>query len=98
MTKIGQDGHDRGLICIASALADLGFDIDLLPLFPTVLDIVNCAVYNNVHLIGVSSMAGSHVNLIPKLISEIESNNIIIPIILGGIIQKTNIQNCIKWE
>ena len=89
MTKIGQDGHDRGLICIASALADLGFDIDLLPLFPKISEIVNCAVNNDANVIGISSMTGGHMDLIPLLFKEFKNRKITPPkIVVGGIIQK----------
>jgi len=89
MTKIGQDGHDRGLICIASGLADLGFDVDLLPLFPTINHIVKCALDNNVHIIGVSSMTGGHMELLPALYTKLQEDNLSnIKIIMGSIIQK----------
>lgn len=87
VAKLGQDGHDRGAKVIASGLADLGFDVDIGPLFQTPEEVVKQAIENDVHFIGVSSQAGAHKVLIPKLISllkEQSSDNI--KIIAGGII------------
>jgi len=89
MTKIGQDGHDRGIICVSSALADLGFDIDLLPLFSSIDQIVKCAINNDVHMIGISSLAGSYMETLPILIENLcNAGGGNISIALGGIIQK----------
>ena len=67
IAKMGQDGHDRGQKVIASAFADLGFDVDIGPLFATPEECARQAVDNDVHSVGVSSLAGSHLTLLPAL-------------------------------
>ncbi len=87
--KMGQDGHDRGAKVIATAFADIGFDIDLSPMFSTPAEIAMQALENDVHAIGVSSQAAGHKTLIPQLIDELnklEVNDIIV--IAGGVIPK----------
>ena len=85
--KLGQDGHDRGAKIIATAFADIGFDVDLGPLFQTPSEVAKEAVENDVHLIGVSSQAGAHKTLVPSLIDELKSlhaENILV--VCGGVI------------
>ncbi|HIN44053.1 MAG TPA: methylmalonyl-CoA mutase, partial [Gammaproteobacteria bacterium] len=71
VAKLGQDGHDRGARVIATAFADLGFDVDIGPLFQTPADAVRQAVENDVHVIGVSSQAAAHRTLIPEVMAEL---------------------------
>ncbi len=89
VAKMGQDGHDRGAKVIATSFADLGFDIDLAPLFSTPKEIAKQAVENDVHVVGVSSQAAGHKTLIPELISELallDASDIIV--VCGGVIPK----------
>lgn len=72
IAKMGQDGHDRGAKVIATAFADLGFDVDIGPLFQTPEETALQAVENDVHAIGMSSLAGGHKTLLPKLVQELE--------------------------
>jgi len=71
VAKIGQDGHDRGQKVIASAFADLGFDVDIGPLFATPAEAARQAVENDVHILGVSSLAAAHLTLVPELKAEL---------------------------
>jgi methylmalonyl-CoA mutase len=71
VAKMGQDGHDRGAKVIATAFADLGFDVDIGPLFQTPEEVARQAAENDVHVIGASSLAGGHKTLIPQLIAEL---------------------------
>ena len=87
--KMGQDGHDRGAKVIATAFADLGFDIDLSPMFATPEEVARQAVENDVHLVGVSSQAGGHTTLVPLLIEALErEGGIGILVVVGGVIPK----------
>jgi len=89
VAKIGQDGHDRGANIIATSFSDLGFDVDVGPLFQTPEEITKQAIENDVHVIGISSLAGGHKSLIPKLIKCVKRNTKKkIHIVLGGIIPK----------
>ena len=89
IAKMGQDGHDRGAKVIATSLADMGFDIDLAPLFSTPEEVVKQAMENDVHVIGVSSQAGGHKTLVPELIQSLKNNNIDdIIVVVGGVIPK----------
>ena len=67
VAKMGQDGHDRGQKVIATAFADLGFDVDIGPLFRTPAETARQAVENDVHIVGVSSLAAGHLTLVPQL-------------------------------
>jgi hypothetical protein len=67
VAKMGQDGHDRGAKVIATAFADLGFDVDISPLFQTPKEVARHAVENDVHVLGVSTLAGGHKTLIPQV-------------------------------
>ncbi|MGY4796360.1 methylmalonyl-CoA mutase [Lysinibacillus sp. FSL K6-0057] len=87
VAKMGQDGHDRGAKVVATGYADLGFDVDISPLFMTPAEAAQMAVENDVHVIGVSSLAAGHKTLVPELIAELEKlgrGDIII--IVGGVI------------
>jgi len=93
MAKMGQDGHDRGTKVIASAFSDLGFDVDLSPLFSIPSEVAKQAIENDVHIIGVSSQAAGHKTLIPQLIKDLkrqDANDIMI--IAGGVIPKKDYQ------
>ncbi len=87
VTKMGQDGHDRGIKVIASAYADLGFDIDISPMFQTPEEAAKMAVENDVHIVGASSLAAGHKSLVPALIEELKKlggEDIIV--VAGGVI------------
>ncbi|OCA86312.1 methylmalonyl-CoA mutase [Bacillus sp. FJAT-27986] len=87
IAKMGQDGHDRGAKIVASAYADLGFDVDMGPLFQTPEESAKQAVENDVHVIGMSSLAGGHKTLLPQLASELKKlGREDIVIIAGGVI------------
>jgi methylmalonyl-CoA mutase len=87
VAKIGQDGHDRGQKVIASAFADLGFDVDLGPLFSTPEEVARQAVENDVHIVGVSSLAAGHLTLVPALQAELAAHGRPdIMIVVGGVI------------
>ncbi|WPP49913.1 methylmalonyl-CoA mutase [Catalinimonas niigatensis] len=87
VAKMGQDGHDRGAKVIATSFADLGFDVDIGPLFQTPEEVARQAAENDVHLIGVSSLAGGHKTLIPLLFEELKNiGREDIEIIAGGVI------------
>ncbi|MGD8241438.1 MAG: methylmalonyl-CoA mutase [Desulfobacterales bacterium] len=72
MTKMGQDGHDRGIKVVATALADLGFDVDISPMFQTPEEAAKMAIENDVHMVGASSLAAGHKTLVPALIAELK--------------------------
>src|SRR3546814_15434988 len=74
VVKLGQDGHDRGAKVIATAFADLGFDVDVGPLFQTPEEAAKDAIDNDVHVIGVSSQAAGHKTLVPQLIDALRKN------------------------
>lgn len=87
LVKLGQDGHDRGIKVIASAFADCGFDVDLAPLFLTPEEAAKQAIENDVHLVGVSSLAAGHKTLVPNLIKALQEHNAPeIQVICGGIL------------
>jgi methylmalonyl-CoA mutase len=87
VAKMGQDGHDRGQKVIASAFADLGFDVDIGPLFATPEEAARQAVENDVHIIGISSLAAGHLTLVPELILELQRQRRgDIMIVVGGVI------------
>ncbi len=87
VAKMGQDGHDRGQKVIASAFADLGFDVDIGPLFATPAEAARQAIENDVHIIGVSSLAAGHLTLVPELRAALaEYNREDIMIVVGGVI------------
>ncbi len=87
VAKIGQDGHDRGQKVIASAFADLGFDVDIGPLFATPEEAARQAVENDVHILGVSSLAAAHLTLVPELKAELaKQGREDIMIVVGGVV------------
>lgn len=87
IAKLGQDGHDRGAKVVATAFADLGFDVDIGPLFQIPAEAAKQAVENDVHLIGVSSLAAGHMTLVPQLVEELKKyGREDIKIIVGGVI------------
>ncbi|SCX98618.1 methylmalonyl-CoA mutase [Microvirga guangxiensis] len=87
VAKMGQDGHDRGQKVIASAFADLGFDVDIGPLFATPAEAARQAIENDVHIIGVSSLAAGHLTLVPELKAELAKfGREDIMIVVGGVI------------
>ena len=74
VAKMGQDGHDRGAKVIATAFADIGFDVDIGPLFQTPREVARHAAENDVHVVGVSSLAAGHKTLVPQLIDELQEH------------------------
>jgi len=87
VAKLGQDGHDRGSKVIATAFADLGFDVDVGPLFQTPKEAARQAVENDVHILGVSSLAGAHKSLIPQVLNDLKAfGREDIHVIVGGVI------------
>ncbi len=87
IAKMGQDGHDRGARVVASAYADMGFDVDMGPLFQTAAETARQAVENDVHVVGASSLAGGHKTLLPRLIEELkELGRQDIIVVCGGVI------------
>ena len=87
VAKIGQDGHDRGQKVIASAFADLGFDVDIGPLFATPAEAARQAVENDVHVLGVSSLAAAHLTLVPELKAAlVKEGRGDIMIVVGGVV------------
>ncbi len=89
IAKMGQDGHDRGAKVVATGLADLGFDVDLSPLFATPKEVAKQAIENDVHFVASSSLAAGHKTLIPELIKELKSQGADdILVIAGGVIPK----------
>jgi methylmalonyl-CoA mutase len=87
LTKMGQDGHDRGIKVVATAFADLGFDVDISPMFQTPEEAAKMAVENDVHIVGASSLAAGHKSLVPELIEQLkkEGGDDIL-VVVGGVI------------
>lgn len=95
--KMGQDGHDRGAKVIATAFADVGFDIDLSPMFSTPDEVARQAVENDVHVVGVSSQAAGHKTLIPALIDALKAQGAEeIAVVAGGVIPKQDYDYLVK--
>ena len=89
IAKMGQDGHDRGAKVIATSFADIGFDVDIGPLFQTPAEAAKQAVENDVHILGVSSLAAGHKTLVPSLIAELKKiGRSDIMVVVGGVIPK----------
>jgi methylmalonyl-CoA mutase len=87
IVKLGQDGHDRGMKVIATSFADLGFDVDVGPLFQTPAEAAQQAIDNDVHAIGVSSQAAGHKTLVPELLEALRAAGASeIAVVVGGII------------
>ncbi len=93
IAKLGQDGHDRGAKVVATAYADLGFDVDIGPLFQTPKEAVKQAIENDVHILGISSLAAGHKTLVPQVISELKKHEREdIMVIVGGVIPAQDYQ------
>ena len=89
VAKMGQDGHDRGAKVVATSYADLGFDVDIGPLFQTPYEAAKQAMENDVHILGISSLAGGHKTLVPEVIKELKKyQREDIMVIVGGVIPK----------
>jgi len=87
IAKMGQDGHDRGAKVVATGYADIGFDVDMGPLFQTPAEAARQAVENDVHVLGVSSLAAGHKTLVPQVIEELKKlGREDIMVIVGGVI------------
>jgi methylmalonyl-CoA mutase len=87
VAKMGQDGHDRGAKVIATGFADLGFDVDVGPLFQTPAEVAQSAIDNDVHVVGISSQAAGHSTLVPQLIQELRAQGAPdIKVVCGGVI------------
>jgi methylmalonyl-CoA mutase len=87
VVKLGQDGHDRGMKVIATAFADIGFDVDVGPLFQTPDEAARQAIDNDVHVVGVSSQAAGHKTLVPLLVSALRAQGADnIAVVVGGVI------------
>ena len=92
IAKLGQDGHDRGARVIATAFADMGFDVDIGPLFQVPEETVRQAIENDVHIVGVSTLAGAHRTLVPELVRALKaSGREDILVIAGGVIPEQDI-------
>ncbi|MBI0383239.1 cobalamin-dependent protein, partial [Streptomyces albiflaviniger] len=93
VAKMGQDGHDRGQKVIATAFADLGFDVDVGPLFQTPEEVARQAVEADVHIVGVSSLAAGHLTLVPALREQLaEAGREDITVVVGGVIPPQDVQ------
>ena len=89
IAKMGQDGHDRGAKIVATSFADIGFDVDVGPLFQTPFEAAKQAIENDVHIIGISSLAAGHKTLVPEVIKELKKQKREdIMVIVGGVIPK----------
>ena len=87
VAKMGQDGHDRGAKVIATAFADMGFDVDIAPLFQTPAEVAKQAVENDVHVVGISSLAAGHKTLLPQLVAELRKLGCAdMMVVIGGVI------------
>src|SRR5690606_22658996 len=87
IAKMGQDGHDRGAKVVATGYADVGFDVDIAPLFQTPKEVAKQAIENDVHVLGISSLAAGHLTLVPEVVKELEKlGNNGIYIVVGGVI------------
>ncbi len=97
VAKIGQDGHDRGQKVIATAFADLGFDVDIGPLFATPAEVARQAVENDVHIVGMSSLAGGHLTLLPELKAALAAEGgDDIMVVVGGVVPPSDVQTLLS--
>ncbi len=97
VAKIGQDGHDRGQKVISSALADLGFEVEIGPLFATPEEAARQAVENNVHIVGVSSLAAGHLTFVPQLRAALlREGGAKIMIVVGGVIPRARFRRAAR--
>jgi methylmalonyl-CoA mutase len=93
VTKMGQDGHDRGIKVVASSYADLGFDVDISPMFQTPDEAAKMAIENDVHVVGASSLAAGHKTLVPELIQKLKEQGAgEILVVAGGVIPPSDYQ------
>jgi len=93
VAKMGQDGHDRGAKVVATAYADMGFDVDVGPLFQTPAETAQDAVDNDVHIVGMSSLAAGHKTLLPQLVEELKKRGRgDIMVVAGGVIPAQDYQ------
>jgi methylmalonyl-CoA mutase len=91
VAKLGQDGHDRGAKLIASGFADAGFDVDLAPMFRTPQEVAKMAVDHDVHVVGVSTQAGAHGQLVPELLDELATLDARdVAVVCGGVIPEAD--------
>ncbi|MDA8140812.1 MAG: methylmalonyl-CoA mutase [Desulfobacteraceae bacterium] len=87
LAKMGQDGHDRGIKVVATAFADFGFDVDISPMFQTPEEVARMAMENDVHVVGISTLAAGHKTLVPQLIANLRKNGTEeIKVVVGGVI------------
>ncbi|MEE2885980.1 MAG: methylmalonyl-CoA mutase [Planctomycetota bacterium] len=94
VAKMGQDGHDRGAKIISTAFADLGFDVDIGPLFQTPDEVAQQAIENDVHIVGISTLAGGHQTLVPQLIAALrDRGSPDILIVAGGVIPASDVES-----
>ncbi len=97
VAKMGQDGHDRGAKVIATSFADMGFDVDIGPLFQTPAEVAKQAIENDVHILGISSLAGGHKTLVPQLIELLKNyGREDIHVVVGGVIPRQDYEYLIK--
>lgn len=97
IAKMGQDGHDRGAKVVSTGYADIGFDVDIGPLFQTPAEAARQAVENDVHILGISSLAGGHKTLVPQVIQELKSlKREDILVIVGGVIPHQDYESLYK--
>jgi methylmalonyl-CoA mutase len=97
IAKMGQDGHDRGQKVVATAFADLGFDVDIGPLFQTPAEVARQAVEADVHVVGASSLAAGHLSLVPELKAELEAlGRGDILIVVGGVVPPADVPRLIE--
>jgi methylmalonyl-CoA mutase len=97
VAKIGQDGHDRGSKVIASGFADLGFDVDIGPLFQTPQEVARQAVENDVHVVGVSTLAGAHRTLVPQVVQALKQyGRDDIRVVVGGVVPRQDVPELLK--
>jgi methylmalonyl-CoA mutase len=93
IAKMGQDGHDRGAKVVATAYADLGFDVDISPLFQTPAEVAKQAIENDVHILGISSLTAGHKTLVPQVVAELKNyKREDIMVIVGGVIPTQDYQ------
>ena len=97
VAKIGQDGHDRGQKVVATAFADLGFDVDIGSLFATPEEVARQAVENDVHVVGVSSLAAGHLTLVPALLTALAAaGRDDIVVVVGGVVPPQDVPKLLE--
>ena len=97
IAKFGQDGHDRGMHVVAVGFSDLGFDVDLSPLFQTPEEVAKCAIENDVHVLGISSHTAAHKILLPQLVASLQAEGATdMRIVLGGIVPPQDYEYLLK--